>query len=175
MARSPSARPSSSRSARKIRRPLQRSRPGRVCRSAADSFALFARFEAKLEQYRGNLERSAGRARQGLAHRPRAAPARGDAHRARQEDRRSCSRAPAISSSPTTASSRSDRAARMRWRPRRRWRGTPTLDARDDRRGGDDDRRRICIYTNANDHDRRAVAGCPSICPESHRDRPSTR
>jgi ATP-dependent HslUV protease subunit HslV len=26
--------------------------------SAADSFALFARFEAKLEQYRGNLERS---------------------------------------------------------------------------------------------------------------------
>lgn len=27
--------------------------------SAADSFALFARFENKLEQYRGNLERSA--------------------------------------------------------------------------------------------------------------------
>ncbi len=27
--------------------------------SAADSFALFARFETKLEQYRGNLERSA--------------------------------------------------------------------------------------------------------------------
>jgi ATP-dependent HslUV protease, peptidase subunit HslV len=27
--------------------------------SAADSFSLFARFEAKLEQYRGNLERSA--------------------------------------------------------------------------------------------------------------------
>jgi ATP-dependent HslUV protease subunit HslV len=27
--------------------------------SAADSFALFARFEAKLDQYRGNLERSA--------------------------------------------------------------------------------------------------------------------
>src|ERR1700730_2138941 len=26
--------------------------------SAADSFALFARFESKLEQYRGNLERS---------------------------------------------------------------------------------------------------------------------
>src|SRR5262249_39241303 len=26
---------------------------------AADSFALFSRFEAKLEQYRGNLERSA--------------------------------------------------------------------------------------------------------------------
>jgi ATP-dependent HslUV protease subunit HslV len=27
--------------------------------SAADSFALFSRFEAKLEQYRGNVERSA--------------------------------------------------------------------------------------------------------------------
>jgi ATP-dependent HslUV protease, peptidase subunit HslV len=27
--------------------------------SAADSFALFSRFEAKLDQYRGNLERSA--------------------------------------------------------------------------------------------------------------------
>lgn len=27
--------------------------------SAADAFALFARFEAKLEQYRGNLERAA--------------------------------------------------------------------------------------------------------------------
>ena len=27
--------------------------------SAADSFALFSRFEAKLEQYRGNIERSA--------------------------------------------------------------------------------------------------------------------
>src|SRR6476660_7458997 len=27
--------------------------------SSADSFALFSRFEAKLEQYRGNLERSA--------------------------------------------------------------------------------------------------------------------
>jgi ATP-dependent HslUV protease, peptidase subunit HslV len=27
--------------------------------SAADSFSLFARFESKLEQYRGNLERSA--------------------------------------------------------------------------------------------------------------------
>src|SRR5512134_128279 len=27
--------------------------------SAADSFALFARFESKLEQYRGNLERAA--------------------------------------------------------------------------------------------------------------------
>ena len=35
-----------------------RSWPG-FAGSAADSFALFSRFEAKLEQYRGNLERSA--------------------------------------------------------------------------------------------------------------------
>ena len=39
--------------------------------SAADAFALFERFEAKLEQYRGNLERAAVELAQGLAHRPR--------------------------------------------------------------------------------------------------------
>lgn len=46
-------------SARKIRRLYN----GRVLAgfagSAADSFALFTRFESKLEQYRGNLERAA--------------------------------------------------------------------------------------------------------------------
>ena len=45
--------------ARKIRRLYNDRDPGRFAGSAADSFALFARFEAKLEQYRGNLERSA--------------------------------------------------------------------------------------------------------------------
>ena len=45
--------------ARKIRR-LYNDRILAGCAgSAADSFALFARFESKLEQYRGNLERSA--------------------------------------------------------------------------------------------------------------------
>src|SRR5580765_277988 len=43
-------------SARKIRR-LYNDRI--LAGFAADSFALFARFESKLEQYRGNLERSA--------------------------------------------------------------------------------------------------------------------
>jgi ATP-dependent HslUV protease subunit HslV len=43
---------------RKIRRCTTIS-PGRFCRIGRDSFALFSRFEAKLEQYRGNLERSA--------------------------------------------------------------------------------------------------------------------
>jgi ATP-dependent HslUV protease subunit HslV len=47
------------RSARKIRRLYNESVLAGFAGSAADSFALFARFEAKLEQYRGNLERSA--------------------------------------------------------------------------------------------------------------------
>ena len=46
-------------SARKIRRLYNDSVLAGFAGSAADSFALFARFEAKLEQYRGNLERSA--------------------------------------------------------------------------------------------------------------------
>src|ERR671916_1301918 len=47
------------RSARKIRRLYNDRILAGFAGSAADSFALFARFEAKLEQYRGNLERSA--------------------------------------------------------------------------------------------------------------------
>ncbi len=46
-------------SAKKIRRLYNDSILAGFAGSAADSFALFARFEAKLEQYRGNLERSA--------------------------------------------------------------------------------------------------------------------
>lgn len=45
-------------SARKIRRLYGDRILAGFAGSAADSFALFARFEAKLEQYRGNLERS---------------------------------------------------------------------------------------------------------------------
>lgn len=45
--------------ARKIRRLFDGRILAGFAGSAADSFALFARFEAKLEQYRGNLERSA--------------------------------------------------------------------------------------------------------------------
>jgi ATP-dependent HslUV protease, peptidase subunit HslV len=45
--------------ARKIRRLYNDRILAGFAGSAADSFALFARFEAKLEQYRGNLERSA--------------------------------------------------------------------------------------------------------------------
>jgi len=45
--------------AKKIRRLYNESVLAGFAGSAADSFALFSRFEAKLEQYRGNLERSA--------------------------------------------------------------------------------------------------------------------
>lgn len=45
--------------ARKIRRLHNDTILAGFAGSAADSFALFSRFEAKLEQYRGNLERSA--------------------------------------------------------------------------------------------------------------------
>ncbi len=45
--------------ARKIRRLFDNRILAGFAGSAADSFALFSRFEAKLEQYRGNLERSA--------------------------------------------------------------------------------------------------------------------
>jgi ATP-dependent HslUV protease, peptidase subunit HslV len=46
-------------SAKKVRRLYNDSILAGFAGSAADSFALFSRFEAKLEQYRGNLERSA--------------------------------------------------------------------------------------------------------------------
>ena len=45
--------------ARKVRRLYDGSILAGFAGSAADSFALFARFEAKLEQYRGNLDRAA--------------------------------------------------------------------------------------------------------------------
>jgi len=44
--------------ARKIRRLYNDSVLAGFAGSAADSFALFTRFDAKLEQYRGNLERA---------------------------------------------------------------------------------------------------------------------
>jgi ATP-dependent HslUV protease, peptidase subunit HslV len=46
-------------SARKIRRLYNDKILAGFAGSAADAFALFARFETKLEQYRGNLHRSA--------------------------------------------------------------------------------------------------------------------
>jgi ATP-dependent HslUV protease subunit HslV len=45
-------------SARKIRRLYNQTILAGFAGSAADSFALFSRFESKLEQFRGNLERA---------------------------------------------------------------------------------------------------------------------
>jgi ATP-dependent HslUV protease subunit HslV len=45
--------------ARKVRRLYNDSVLAGFAGSAADAFALFSRFESKLEQYRGNLERAA--------------------------------------------------------------------------------------------------------------------
>ncbi|MGH9254169.1 MAG: ATP-dependent protease subunit HslV [Vicinamibacterales bacterium] len=45
--------------ARKVRRLYNNSILAGFAGSAADSFALFSRFESKLEQYRGNVERAA--------------------------------------------------------------------------------------------------------------------
>ena len=107
-------------SARKIRRLYNDTILAGFAGSAADSFALFSRFESKLEQYRGNLERAAVELARDwrtdrLLRRLEAMMIVAD----RKIDR-SCFRAPAISSSPTTASSRSDRVVRSRWRRRGR-------------------------------------------------------
>ncbi|HXI02785.1 MAG TPA: ATP-dependent protease subunit HslV, partial [Candidatus Saccharimonadales bacterium] len=47
------------RSARKIRKLHHDSVVAGFAGSAADAFALFSRFEAKLEEFRGNLDRAA--------------------------------------------------------------------------------------------------------------------
>ena len=60
-------------SARKLRRLYNDKILAGFAGSTADAFALFARFEAKLEQYNGNLPRIGGRTGQGLAHGPGAA------------------------------------------------------------------------------------------------------
>ena len=52
--------------------------------SAADGIALFERLEGKLKEASGNLHARRRRAGQGVAHRSRAAPARGDARRRRR-------------------------------------------------------------------------------------------
>ena len=53
--------------------------------AAADAFTLFARFEAKLEEHRGNLARAAVELAKDWRTRPGAAPAGGAAGRGRQE------------------------------------------------------------------------------------------
>ena len=83
--------------------PAQRVDPRRVrrlrCRLVRALLAL--RVEARTVPRQSRA--LGGRARPRLAHRPAAAPSRGDDDRRRSRRRRFCCRAPAISSSPTTA------------------------------------------------------------------------
>ena len=136
--------------------------------SAADGFALFARFEAKLEEYRGNLERSAVELAQRLAHRPRAAPARGDAGR----------RGPTSTYLPALGHRRPHRARRRHRRDRI---GRPVCAGRGagaraahrarrarDRRAGDGDRRRDL---HLHERPARRSKNCktmPIYLPETH-------
>ena len=60
-------------SAKKLRRLYNGKILAGFAGSTADAFALFARFETKLEQYNGNLARSRGGTGEGLAHGPHAA------------------------------------------------------------------------------------------------------
>ena len=77
-------------SARKIRRLYNDRILAGFAGSAADSFALFSRFEAKLEQYRGNLERSAVELAKDWRTDRMPAPARGDAGRDGPAASRTC-------------------------------------------------------------------------------------
>ena len=134
--------------ARKIRRLYNDRILAGFAGSAADSFALFARFEAKLEQYRGNLERSAVELAKDWRSDRDPAPPRSDARRHGRRVAPICSRATAISSSPTTGSWRSDRAGRMRSRPRRRSPQHTALDARGIAEQAMQIAAAICIYSN---------------------------
>ncbi len=66
-------------SARKVRRLYNEQILAGFAGGTADAFTLFERFEAKLEKHQGNLLRSAVELGEGLAYRPHAAPAGGDA------------------------------------------------------------------------------------------------
>jgi len=110
--------------ARKIRRLYKDSVLAGFAGGAADGFALFTRFEAKLEEYHGNLERAAVElARDWRTDR---ALRRLEALLLVASDRKSfLLSAPAISSSRTTGWWRSARAARARWPRRGPWRAGP--------------------------------------------------
>ena len=70
-------------SAKKLRRLYNDKILAGFAGSTADAFALFARFEAKLEQYNGNLPRVGRGTRQGVAHGPGAAASGSPAARGR--------------------------------------------------------------------------------------------
>ena len=128
-------------SAKKLRRLYNDKILAGFAGSTADAFALFARFETKLEQFNGNLPRSRRGTGQGMAHRPRAAPSGSAAAGGRSENTY-------IVSGNGDVIEPDERRRRHRLRrPVRQGRGhradakTPSSRARADRRKGHGDRR----------------------------------
>ena len=107
--------------ARKVRRLAKGDVIAGFAGSTADALTLFERLEGKLEQYPGQLAARLRRTRQGLAHRPLPAPARGDDAGRRQADRpravRLRRRAGAGGATPTARRPPSARAAITRSPP----------------------------------------------------------
>ncbi len=133
---------------------------------------LALRVEARAVPRQPRARRS--RAGEGLAHRSRPSTARGDAHRHRPEARRSCCRAPAISSSPTTGSSPSDRVGRYALAAARALARHTELDARRIAETRHGDRGRDLHLHEQQHHDRGALGPRPSpicrfTCPSRRR------
>ena len=135
--------------ARKIRRLYNDRVLAGFAGSAADSFALFARFESKLEQYPGQSRTLCCRARQGLAHRSRPQAAGSDAHRARPVLRCSCCPARAISSNLTMGSQASDPGGPFALAAAKALAHNTDLDARTIAEHAMRIASEICIYTNS--------------------------
>ena len=135
--------------ARKIRRLYNESILAGFAGSAADSFALFSRFESKLEQYRGNLERAAVEL---------ARDWRTDRLLRRLEamlivaDRESTFLLSGTGDliEPDDGIVAVGSGGRSRWPRRARWCGTAALDARQIAEEAMRIAADICIYTNPN-------------------------
>ncbi len=135
------------RSARKVRRLFDGKVLAGFAGATADAFTLFEKFEAKLEQYNGNLKRAAVELAKDWRTRPRAAPARSAADRRRPR-----------SVAAHLGQRRRHRARRRRprhrlgrqLRARRRACARRALRARRarHRRGGHEQAAAICVYTN---------------------------
>jgi len=139
---------------RQARRPqdpalVQRQGPRRVRRLAADSFALFSRFEGEARAVPRQPRAVGGRVGQGLAHRPGVAPSRGHAGRLR----RAVHVPPVGHRRPHRAGRRHhrdrDRVGITPWPPPGRWpphrESTPAPSGNRNGIAAE-----VCIYTNAN-------------------------
>ena len=91
-------------SARKVRRLYHDQHPGRICRRHGRCLHAVRALRGQAGEASGQPAALGGGTRQGLAHRPHAAPARGDAGGGRPRDVRSSSPATATCSSRSRAS-----------------------------------------------------------------------